>query len=112
MSKKQQFWDYLVTSQCSLRVKIVEIEKLPREILEKAVRLRDAHRNIYIILYTLGKPSTAKEVADQVDKARPYVHMRLIELCERGLVKSHRQGRTVKFEIVQEKVEKHEEDKS
>jgi len=78
---------------------MTEVEKLPREILEKAVRLRNHHRKVFLALYTHG-PSTAKEIAELTGHARAYVHMRLIELADRGLVKTIREGKKVKFEVV------------
>jgi predicted transcriptional regulator len=78
---------------------MMKVEKLPREILEKAVQLRNHHRVIFIALYSLGEPATAQQIAQLVGHKRPYVHMRLIELVERGLVRSWREGRTVKFEV-------------
>jgi DNA-binding MarR family transcriptional regulator len=78
---------------------MMNVEKLPREILERAVQLRNHHRIIFIALYTHG-PATAQQIAELVGHKRAYVHMRLIELVERGLAKSWREGRTVKFEVV------------
>jgi len=77
---------------------MMKTEKLPREILEKAVQLRNHHRTIFIALYSHG-PATAQQIADLVGHKRAYVHMRLIELVERGLAKSWRDGKTVKFEV-------------
>lgn len=74
-------------------------EKLPRKILERAVTLRDTHREIYLVLYSRG-PSTATEIAELVGHARAYVHMRLLQLVDMGLVKARRQGRKVIFEVL------------
>ena len=74
-------------------------EKLPRKILERAVTLRDTHREIYLALYSRG-PSTATEIAELVGHARAYVHMRLLQLVDMGLVKARRQGRKVIFEVI------------
>jgi DNA-binding MarR family transcriptional regulator len=79
--------------------KMIKTEKLPREILEKAVQLRNHHRAIFIALYRLGEPATAQQIAQLVGHKRPYVHMRLLELVDRGLVKTWREGRTAKFEV-------------
>lgn len=78
----------------------VNVEKVPRKILEKAVTLRDPYRDIYLGLYGLARPATAKDVAQLVGHARAYVHMRLLELKERGLVKVSYEERTAKFEVV------------
>lgn len=78
----------------------VNVEKIPRKILERAVTLRDPYRDIYLVLYELARPSTAREVAQQVGHARAYVHMRLLELKERGLVKVSYEERTAKFEVI------------
>jgi DNA-binding IscR family transcriptional regulator len=75
-------------------------ENLPREILEKAVQLRNCHRAIFIALYNYGRPATAEQVAELVGHSRAYVHMRLSELVDRKLVKSRREGRKVVFEVV------------
>ena len=74
-------------------------EKLPRKVLERAVTLRDPHREIYLALYSRG-PSTASEIAGMVGYARAYVHMRLLQLVDMGLVKARRKGRTVIFEVL------------
>ena len=74
-------------------------KELPREILEKAVLLRDPHRQIFLVLFSHG-PSTASEIAQLVGHARAYVHMRLLQLVDMGLVKARRQGRRVVFEVV------------
>ena len=80
--------------------KMIRVEELPREILEKAVQLRNHHRTIFIALYSHG-PATARQVAELVGHKRAYVHMRLLELVDRGLVKSRREGRRVIFEVAE-----------
>jgi len=72
---------------------------LPKEILEKAVQLRDPLKDIYIALYTLGKPSTAKEIAEFTGKARAYVNMRLNQLTDMSLVRYFKKGRTKFYEV-------------
>ncbi len=74
------------------------VKDLPRHVLEQAVMLRDPLRKIYLALVFLGKPSAPKDVAKEVGHARAYVHMRLIELEERKIVKRHQNGRNVTFE--------------
>jgi len=76
------------------------MSNLPYWVLQKAVQLRNHHKRIFIALYSNG-PATAKQVAELVGHERAYVHMRLLELVDRGLVKSSREGRKVKFEVVQ-----------
>jgi len=78
----------------------INIEELPRSVLEQAVKLRDPLKKIYLTLFQLGKPSAAKEVADKVGYSRATIHMRLIELEARKLVKRHRKGRNIKFEVI------------
>ncbi|MHA1632273.1 MAG: helix-turn-helix domain-containing protein [Candidatus Freyarchaeota archaeon] len=73
--------------------------KLPREVLERAATLRDPHGEIYLALYSRD-PSTAAEIARMVGHARAYVHTRLLQLVDMGLVKARRKGRTVMFEAV------------
>ena len=74
--------------------------ELPREILEKAVKLRNAVRTIFIALYSIGKPVTAQEIAKIVGHARAYVNMRLNQLEDMGLVKSKQHGKEKLFEVV------------
>lgn len=62
--------------------------ELPKEILEKAVNLRNAVRTIFIELYLAGKPLNAEEVAEIVGHARAYVNMRLNQLEDMGYIKS------------------------
>jgi len=78
---------------------VLKPEKLPRQILEKAVGLSNSLRIIYLALYSAG-PSSAEEVAVSVGHARAYVHMRLIQLELMGLVKRRRKGRKIIFEVV------------
>lgn len=88
----------------------VDVEALPKEILVKAVKLSDPIRNIYIALYvyckTEGKSAEAEEIAEYVGHARAYVHMRLIQLVNMGLVmktsevKAEKGRRVSKFEVV------------
>ena len=73
--------------------------KLPREILEKAVELRNSVRKIYIALYTNRKPSTSTEVAQLVGQARAHVNMRLQQLVDMGLVIVTPKGKSKYFEV-------------
>jgi len=73
--------------------------QLPREILEKAVTLRNSVRKIYITLYTNGKPSTSTEIAQLVGQARAHVNMRLQQLVDMRLVTVTSKGRTKYFEV-------------
>lgn len=72
--------------------------QLPREILEKAVDLRNSVRGIYIALYNNGRPSTSTEIAELVGHARAHVNMRLQQLVDMGLVSVERKGRKKYFE--------------
>jgi DNA-binding transcriptional regulator GbsR (MarR family) len=72
--------------------------QLPREILEKAVTLRNSVRKIYIALYANGKPSTSTEIAQLVGQARAHVNMRLQQLVDMGLATVEIKGRTKYFE--------------
>jgi DNA-binding transcriptional regulator GbsR (MarR family) len=75
--------------------------QLPREILEKAVNLRNSIRRIYIVLYTIGKPSTSTEVAQLVGQARAHVNMRLQQLVDMDLASVELRGRAKYFEVKQ-----------
>jgi predicted transcriptional regulator len=77
----------------------LNVKQLPREILEKAVQLRNCQRNIFIALYSKGKPSSAQEIANLVGVERAYAHMRLLQLVEKGLAKEHKQGKQKLFEV-------------
>jgi DNA-binding transcriptional regulator GbsR (MarR family) len=74
-------------------------QQLPREILEKAVTLRNSVRKIYITLYANGRPSTSSEIAQLVGQARAHVNMRLQQLVDMGLVTVESKGRTKYFEV-------------
>jgi len=74
--------------------------RLPREILEKAVQLRDPLKTFFITLYTAGKPCTATEIAQLTGKARAYVSMRLNQLETMHLVESYRKGRFKLFKVI------------
>jgi DNA-binding transcriptional regulator GbsR (MarR family) len=74
--------------------------RLPREILEKAVQLRDPLKTVFIALYSTGKPCTATEIAQLVGKQRAYVSMRLNQLETMHLVESYRKGRFKLFKVV------------
>lgn len=76
------------------------IQEMPRQILEKAVSLRDPLKNVYVALYSYGKPATAKEIAELTDHARAYVNMRLNQLVDMGYVKRSHAGRKIKFEVI------------
>ena len=73
--------------------------KLPREILETAVNLRNSVRKIYVALYANGKPSTSQEIAQLVGQARAHVNMRLQQLVDMNLVTVERKGRPKYFEV-------------
>lgn len=75
------------------------LEKMPRQVLENAVRLRDPLRTIYLTLYTHG-PATSSEIAELMVHARAYVNMRLNQLVDMGLAERSPEGRKVKFKVV------------
>lgn len=72
----------------------------PKEILQKAVKLRNAVRTIYLELYRVGKPITADEIAKVVGHARAYVNMRLNQLEDMGLIKSTHDGKEKLYEVL------------
>lgn len=74
---------------------------LPLWMLQKAIQLRNHHKIVFITLYSNG-PATATQIAKLVGHERAYVHMRLIELTDRGLVKSRREGKKVIFEVIKD----------
>jgi DNA-binding MarR family transcriptional regulator len=75
----------------------VDVEKLPRDVLETAVRLNDILKKIYITLYCQKQPTAPKEIAKTLGYARAYVHMRLCQLESMGLVKRIEDEKRVKF---------------
>lgn len=77
----------------------MQLSNIPRDILEKAVRLRNHQKEMYLVLFELGT-ATAMQVAEKVNHERAYVHMRLLELEERGLVRATKSGRKKLFEVV------------
>ncbi|MGD9131616.1 MAG: hypothetical protein PVH73_08620 [Candidatus Bathyarchaeota archaeon] len=78
----------------------VNIEKLPRRVLETAVKLSDPLKKIYITLYSYGEPATPEEIAKKLGHARAYVHMRLCQLESMDLAKRVDEKRRVKFEAI------------
>lgn len=77
------------------------VEKLPRKVLENAVKLSDTLKKIYITLYFCDEPTTPKEIARKLGFARAYVHMRLCQLESMGLVKRFDDEKRVKFEAIE-----------
>ena len=75
----------------------VDVEKLPRNVLETGVRLNDPLKKIYITLYCQKEPTTPKEIAKTLGYARAYVHMRLCQLESMGLVKRIEDTKRAKF---------------
>jgi DNA-binding transcriptional regulator GbsR (MarR family) len=78
----------------------VNVEKLPRKVLETAVKLSDPLKKIYITLYFCEEPTTPKEIAKKLGYARAYVHMRLCQLESMDLAKRTDEKRRVKFEAI------------
>ena len=78
----------------------VNVEKLPRKVLENAVKLSDPLKKIYLTLYFFGEPATPKEIAKKLGYARAYVHMRLCQLESMGLARRIEYRRRVKFEAI------------
>jgi DNA-binding transcriptional regulator GbsR (MarR family) len=78
----------------------VNVEKLPRKVLETAVKLNDPLKKIYITLYFCGEPATPKEIAKKLGYARAYVHMRLCQLESMDLAKRIDNKRRVKFAAI------------
>ncbi|MHC3129089.1 MAG: hypothetical protein IBV52_03330 [Candidatus Bathyarchaeota archaeon] len=78
----------------------IDVEKLPRKVLENAVKLNDPLKKIYITLYSCGEPKTPKEIAKKLGYARAYVHMRLCQLEYMDLAKRIDKKRRVSFEAI------------
>jgi len=78
----------------------VDVERLPRRVLETAVKLNDPLKKIYITLYSCGEPTTPKEIAKKLGYTRAYVHMRLCQLESMDLVKRIGDERRVRFEAI------------
>jgi DNA-binding transcriptional regulator GbsR (MarR family) len=74
--------------------------RLPREILEKAIQLRDPLKTVFIALYSTGKPCTATEIAQLVGKARAYVCMRLNQLVDMKLVETQKKGKYKLYQVI------------
>jgi DNA-binding MarR family transcriptional regulator len=77
----------------------IDASNLPREVLEKTLKLKNATRLIYIKLYLCGKPMKPKTLAEMLGYTRAYVHMRLRQLELMSLAKSSREGRQILFEV-------------
>jgi DNA-binding MarR family transcriptional regulator len=78
----------------------LNVEKLPRKVLENAVKLNDPLKKIYITLYSYGEPTTPKKIAKKLGHARAYVHMRLCQLESMDLAKRTIEERKVRFEAI------------
>ena len=78
----------------------IDVEKLPRKVLETAVRLNDPLKKIYITLYFCGEAVTPKEIAKKLRYTRAYVHRRLCQLESMDLVKRIDERRRVRFEAI------------
>jgi len=78
----------------------VDVEKLPRKVLETAVQLNDSLKRIYITLYCCGEPKTPEEIAKKLGYARAYVHMRLCQLEHLNLAKRIDEQRKVRFQAI------------
>ncbi len=78
----------------------IDAEKLPRNVLENAVKLNDTLKKIYITLYCCGEPTTPKEIAKKLGYARAYVHMRLCQLECMNLAKRIEDKNRAKFEAI------------
>lgn len=68
--------------------------ELPRNILEKALNLRNSMRTIYIELFMASKPISADDIAKIVSHTRAYVNMRLNQLEDMGYIKHIHDGKT------------------
>lgn len=73
--------------------------ELPKEILEKAVNLRNSVRTIFIEVYLAGKPLTADDISKIVHHARAYVNMRLNQLEDMGYIKHTHDGKMKRYEV-------------
>lgn len=73
--------------------------KLPPEIMQRALKLRNSTRNIFIALYVIGKPSTCVEIAAFIGLARAYVNMRLQQLVDMNEATVERKGKINYFEV-------------
>lgn len=74
---------------------------LPPAVLQKAIRLKNSVRTIFIALYIHGKPATSLEVSKLVVHERAYVNMRLQQLAGMdGYVTVEQRGKTKFFEAI------------
>lgn len=74
---------------------------LPVEVMQKALKLKNSMRNIYIALYIAGKPMMSSEVAHLVGHERAYVNMRLQQLVDLGdYARVEQKGKAKYFEAI------------
>ena len=80
----------------------LNIDKLPPEMLKKALGLRNCTRNIFIALCNCTEPKSSIEIAKMVGESRPYVNMRLNSLVDMNLVKYEKGMHGIKlFTVIQ-----------
>lgn len=87
-----------VVRQMDTEIYRADIE-LPVEIMQRALRLRNSTRNIFIALFVNKKPSTSAEIATLVGHARAYVNMRLQQLVDQDEVTVIQKGKIKYFEV-------------
>jgi len=77
-----------------------ELSQIPRNLLEKALKLRNAQRHIFITLCYFHEPQEAKIIAQKLGLARAYVNMRLNELVDQKMVTFIRKGKKKLFQVI------------
>lgn len=77
-----------------------ELSNIPRPLLEKALKLRNAQRHIFILLCSFEEPQAAGTIAKKLDLARAYVNMRLNELVDQRMVTFVKKGRKKLFQVI------------
>ena len=81
---------------------MIDVDKMPRNVLETSVKLNDPLKKIYVTSYFFREPATPKKkVVKKLGFARAYVHIRLCQLESMGLVKRIHDGKRVKFDPIQ-----------
>ena len=68
-------------------MKLMNVEQLSPELINKAMNLRNCSRNIFVSLCNCKEPKSSSDIAKLVGESRAYVNMRLNQLLELGYVK-------------------------
>lgn len=81
----------------------IDVESLPRVVLERAVRLDNALKRIYLLVAECREPVSASDVAEKIGYHRAYVSMRLNQLVTMECLTAKKQGRVKLFKMPRER---------